>query len=98
MSQSTPSVLLGVSGGIAAYKSAALASLLRKQGWDVTVALTQSATTFVTPLTFAGVSGRPVLTDDRAQTDSANAEDAYPHLYPATRGTHRRYVTTRNDV
>ena len=83
--RSEHTLLLGVSGGIAAYKSAALASLLRKEGWNVTVSMTTSAIDFVTPLTFAAVSGQAVQTDASARSDSEVLEDAYPHLYPATR-------------
>ncbi len=55
-------VLLGVSGGIAAYKSAILARLLTKEGAEVTVVMTEAATRFVGPDTFAGLTGRPVHT------------------------------------
>ncbi len=53
-------ILLGVSGGIAAYKSAQLARLLRRQGADVRVVMTLSATRFVTPLTFQALTGHAV--------------------------------------
>lgn len=56
----TKQILLGVSGGIAAYKSAELVRLLRKQGADVRVVMTQSATQFISPLTFQALSGHPV--------------------------------------
>ena len=56
-------ILLGVTGGIAAYKSAVLLRLLRKQGVDVRVVMTQGATEFVTPLTFQALSGKPVHTE-----------------------------------
>ena len=52
-----------VSGGIAAYKVADLVSRLVQAGCEVRVAMTGSATRFVGPLTFQGVSGKPVLTD-----------------------------------
>jgi phosphopantothenoylcysteine decarboxylase / phosphopantothenate---cysteine ligase len=55
-------VLLGVSGGIAAYKSASLARALVKAGATVQALLTQSATQFVGPATFAGITGRPAYT------------------------------------
>jgi phosphopantothenoylcysteine decarboxylase/phosphopantothenate--cysteine ligase len=54
--------LLGVSGGISAYKSAALASLLVQNGFGVTVIMTKSATKFVGSTTFAALTGRPVAT------------------------------------
>ncbi|MEZ6242115.1 MAG: flavoprotein [Phycisphaerales bacterium] len=55
-------VLVGVTGGIAAYKTAALVSRLVQAGADVTVLMTPGATEFVTPLTFQALSGRPVYT------------------------------------
>ena len=55
-------VLLGVTGGIAAYKSAHLARLLRTAGAEVTVIMTESATRFVGPDTFAALTGRPAHT------------------------------------
>lgn len=58
-----PRLLLGVTGGIAAYKSVDLASRLRKRGWEVHVVMTEAATRFVTPLTFEGVSRHPVHVD-----------------------------------
>ena len=54
-------VLLGISGGIAAYKSAALASLLVKQHAAVEVVMTENATQFITPLTFEQLTGRKVM-------------------------------------
>lgn len=56
-------VLLGVSGSIAAFKAAALVRELVKAGAEVQVVMTRSAHDFVTPLTLATLSGRPVLTD-----------------------------------
>src|ERR1700704_109997 len=55
-------VVLGVSGSIAAYKSAELASLLVKQGHDVFVVMTHDATEFITPLTLQTLSKNPVTT------------------------------------
>jgi phosphopantothenoylcysteine decarboxylase/phosphopantothenate--cysteine ligase len=55
-------VLLGVSGGIACYKSAWLARLLSKAGAEVDVVLTPAATEFVRPVTFEALTGRPVHT------------------------------------
>jgi phosphopantothenoylcysteine decarboxylase/phosphopantothenate--cysteine ligase len=55
-------ILVGVTGGIAAYKAAALVSRLAQAGAQVTVAMTPAATKFVTPLTFQALSGRPVYT------------------------------------
>ena len=56
-------VLLGVTGGIAAYKAAALASLLVKQHAAVEVVMTKNATQFVAALTFEQLTGRKVMTD-----------------------------------
>ncbi|TAN24532.1 MAG: bifunctional phosphopantothenoylcysteine decarboxylase/phosphopantothenate--cysteine ligase CoaBC [Acidobacteria bacterium] len=56
-------VLLGISGGIAAYKAAELVRLYRKHGDSVQVVMTRAARRFVTPVTLAALSGEPVLTD-----------------------------------
>ncbi len=56
------SVVLGVTGSIAAYKSAELASLLVKQGHDVFVVMTHDATEFISPLTLQTLSKNPVMT------------------------------------
>lgn len=55
-------ILVGVTGGIAAYKTAMLVSRLAQAGAEVTVAMTEAATHFVTPLTFQALSARPVYT------------------------------------
>jgi phosphopantothenoylcysteine decarboxylase/phosphopantothenate--cysteine ligase len=56
------SIVLGVTGSIAAYKSAELTSLLVKQGHEVFVVMTQDATEFITPLTLQTLSKNPVTT------------------------------------
>ena len=56
-------ILLGVTGGIAAYKSADLVRRLRERGAEVRVVMTRGARQFVTPLTFQALSGRPVGTE-----------------------------------
>ena len=56
-------VLLGVTGGIAAYKVAELARLLIRNNVEVQVAMTEAATRFVTPATFQALTGKPVITD-----------------------------------
>lgn len=56
-------VALGITGGIAAYKSAELVRLLIKQGATVQVAMTEAATHFITPTTFQALSGNHVFTD-----------------------------------
>lgn len=55
-------IVLGITGGIAAYKCAELVRRLREQGCDVKVVMTQSAEAFITPLTMQAVSGNPVST------------------------------------
>ena len=67
-------ILLGVSGGIAAYKAAELCRLLIKQGANLRVVMTPSATEFVQPLTFQALSGFPVLSD-LFETEADNAMD-----------------------
>ncbi|MDD8060333.1 bifunctional phosphopantothenoylcysteine decarboxylase/phosphopantothenate--cysteine ligase CoaBC [Shewanella sp. ER-Te-42B-Light] len=56
-------VLLGIGGGIAAYKSADLIRRLKERGADVRVIMTQSAMEFITPLTIQALSGHPVASD-----------------------------------
>ena len=56
-------IVLGVTGSIAAYKAAALTSLLVKQGHEVRVVMTESARHFITPLTLQTLSKHPVVTD-----------------------------------
>jgi phosphopantothenoylcysteine decarboxylase/phosphopantothenate--cysteine ligase len=56
-------LILGVGGGIAAYKAAELARLLQDRGFTVNVVMTASAREFVQPLTFAALTGRKVITD-----------------------------------
>lgn len=56
-------VVLGVTGSIAAYKIASLASMLKKQNADITVIMTQNATQFITPVTFETLTGNKCLVD-----------------------------------
>jgi len=56
-------LLLGITGGIAAYKAAELVRLLVRQGVEVQVVMTQAACQFITPVTMQALSGRPVFTD-----------------------------------
>ena len=69
-------ILLGVTGGIAAYKSADLVRRLRERGAEVQVVMTAAAREFVAPLTFQALSGRPV----RSQLWDAAAEAAMGHI------------------
>src|SRR5712691_7574769 len=62
MKQKQRSVVLGVTGSIAAYKAAELASLLVRQGHEVFVVMTKDATEFITPLTLQTLSKNPVTT------------------------------------
>jgi phosphopantothenoylcysteine decarboxylase / phosphopantothenate---cysteine ligase len=74
-------VALGVSGGIAAYKAAELVRLLQDRGLEVQVVMTRSAREFVTPLTFAALSGRKVITEMFGpEAESANLESAIEHI------------------
>jgi phosphopantothenoylcysteine decarboxylase/phosphopantothenate--cysteine ligase len=68
-------IVLGISGGIAAYKSAELLRLLMKQGLSVQVAMTEAACHFITPTTMQGLSGKPVYTsqwDERMPNSMAH--------------------------
>ena len=69
-------VLLGVTGGIAAYKSASLASLLVKAGADVRVIMTEHATNFINPITFETLTGHKCITD----TFDRNFEFSVEHV------------------
>ncbi|OUM96439.1 MAG: phosphopantothenoylcysteine decarboxylase [Thermobacillus sp. ZCTH02-B1] len=64
-------IVVGVTGGIAAYKAAALVSRLTQRGADVRVIMTESATRFVAPLTFQALSRNPVHTDIFDERDPA---------------------------
>src|SRR5205085_7962161 len=65
-------LVLGITGGIAAYKAAELTRLLMKQGIAVDVVMTPAATQFIAPMTLQALSGHPVLTD-LWQSGAANA-------------------------
>lgn len=70
-------ILLGISGGIAAYKTAYLARLLVKEGAEVRVVMTEGAKAFVQPLTFQALTGNPVhdaLLDDEAEAGMGHIE------------------------
>ncbi len=68
-------VTVGVSGGIAAYKAAELVRALQRQALEVHVVMTESATRFIQPLTFAALTGHKVITS--LWDDAATNEDAY---------------------
>jgi len=69
-------ILLGITGGIAAYKSADLVRELQRQGADVQVIMTESACRFVTPVTMQALSGKAVFTD---MWDS-RVQNGMPHI------------------
>ena len=75
-------ILLGVTGGIAAYKSADLVRRLREVGATVQVAMTPAATAFVAPLTFQAVSGQPVHTELLDASAEAGKLVTIPHDEP----------------
>jgi phosphopantothenoylcysteine decarboxylase/phosphopantothenate--cysteine ligase len=68
------SIIVGVSGGIAVYKTATLVSRFAQAGASVTVLMTESATRFVTPLTFQSLSGRPVYTSAWEHVESQDPQ------------------------
>ncbi len=74
-------IVLGVTGGIACYKAAALASALVKQHAEVQVIMTENATQFVAPLTFEQLTGRRALTD----TFDRNFQHSVEHIAVADR-------------
>jgi phosphopantothenoylcysteine decarboxylase / phosphopantothenate---cysteine ligase len=69
-------ILLGITGGIAAYKAAELTRLLVKAGGDVRIAMTEAATHFIGPATLQALSGQPVWTD----LWDARVNDAMGHI------------------
>jgi len=73
-------ILLGVSGGIAAYKSCELVRELRRRGASVRVMMTSRATEFIAPLTFAALSEQPVLTSIFPQNQSPASGGAIEHI------------------
>lgn len=71
-------IILGITGGIAVYKSAELVRLLKKQGARVFVVMTEGAKEFVTPLTFTTLSGEPVY--DSLWLNRAGADSNIAHI------------------
>jgi phosphopantothenoylcysteine decarboxylase/phosphopantothenate--cysteine ligase len=69
-------LVLGITGGIAAYKAAELLRLLIKANFDVQVVMTESATQFITPVTMQALSGKPVFT---GMWDSS-IDNGMPHI------------------
>ena len=79
-------ILLAVTGGIAAYKSAILVRRLKDAGFQVRVVMTEGAQAFITPLTFQALSGNPVHTEllnPEAEAGMGHIEPvSYTHLRP----------------
>ena len=67
-------ITLGVTGGVAAYKAAELVRRLQQDAFTVQVVMTRSAREFITPLTFAALSGQKVITDLFSDADGQASE------------------------
>jgi len=79
-------ITLGVTGGVAAYKAAELARRLQQDGHSIQVVMTRAAREFITPLTFAALTGEKVITDLFAESGGeANLESAIEHIAMAQR-------------
>ncbi len=78
-------IALGVTGGVAAYKAAELVRRLQQEQIDVQVVMTESAQEFVTPLTFAALTGQKVITGLFGAEAPANIESAIEHIAVAQR-------------
>jgi phosphopantothenoylcysteine decarboxylase / phosphopantothenate---cysteine ligase len=80
-------IALGVTGGIAAYKAAELVRRLQDEGLDVQVVMTHAAQEFITPLTFAALTGKKVITEMFGADSAApaNVESAIEHMAVAQR-------------
>jgi phosphopantothenoylcysteine decarboxylase/phosphopantothenate--cysteine ligase len=79
-------ITLGVTGGVAAYKAAELVRRLQQEAFSVEVAMTRAACEFITPLTFAALTGKKVITGLFAESSGdANLESAIEHIAVAQR-------------
>ena len=80
-------IALGVTGGVAAYKAAELVRRLQQEGLEIQVVMTRAAREFVTPLTFAALTGQKVITEMFAESSAspANVESAIEHIAVAQR-------------
>jgi phosphopantothenoylcysteine decarboxylase / phosphopantothenate---cysteine ligase len=80
-------IALGVTGGVAAYKAAELVRRLQQEKLDIEVLMTRSAQEFITPLTFAALTGQKVITEMFGREDAApaNLESAIEHIAVAQR-------------
>lgn len=79
-------ITMGVTGGVAAYKAGELVRLLQQDGFTVEVVMTRGAREFITPLTFAALTGQKVITDLFGNAENeANLESAIEHIAVAQR-------------
>jgi phosphopantothenoylcysteine decarboxylase/phosphopantothenate--cysteine ligase len=79
-------ITLGVTGGVAAYKAAELVRRLQQDSFTIQVVMTRGAREFITPLTFAALTGQKVITDLFAESGGeANLESAIEHIAVAQR-------------
>src|SRR5579864_3716247 len=79
-------IALGVTGGVAAYKAAELVRRLQQEKLDVQVVMTRGAQEFITPLTFAALTGQKVITELFGEKAApANVESAIEHIAVAQR-------------
>jgi phosphopantothenoylcysteine decarboxylase/phosphopantothenate--cysteine ligase len=82
-------IALGVTGGVAAYKAAELVRRLQQEKLDVQVVMTRGAREFITPLTFAALTGQKVITEmfgaGAGSSDAPNVESAIEHIAVAQR-------------
>jgi phosphopantothenoylcysteine decarboxylase/phosphopantothenate--cysteine ligase len=97
-------IIVGVTGGIAAYKACIVVSKLSQAGAEVTVAMTEAATHFVTPLTFQALSARPVYTSPWEHLESKDPqhvslarEAALAIVAPCTMDCISKLATGRTD-
>jgi len=73
-------IIIGITGGIAAYKAADLTRRLMEAGAEVRIVMTAAATEFVTPLTFQALSGHPVFFDNSDAGSDSRAENGMKHI------------------
>src|ERR1700676_2892095 len=80
-------IALGVTGGVAAYKAAELVRRLQQEKLDLQVVMTRAAQEFISPLTFAALTGNKVITEMLGADDAApaNVESAIEHIAVAQR-------------
>ena len=83
-------IALGVTGGVAAYKAAELTRRLQQEKLDIQVIMTRSAREFITPLTFAALTGQKVITEMFGKEANATAKRRKRHR------THRRSPKNRS--